>query len=221
LIDDSGAARLDVQSTGDIDNYRYSAPETRFPLDRCKGITPSTFERDIFGMGMIIYEASSNSPARNQCQTLFQVLTGGVPYSECDDIVALSQIRAGKMPERPSGGITDPVWQLLEECWSKDPRERPSTIQVYNTLSIFRAIKVLPEKLKLVVQSIGVPFTTPRPQQVSVKFKYGNKDHATSLTTWTSAGSEYIWSTFRPSLQSLLSLNLGQEPSGSMADRNQ
>ena len=58
MIDDSGAAQLEVQSKGDIDNYRYSAPETRFPKDRSEDPTPFTFERDVYGMGMIAYEAS-------------------------------------------------------------------------------------------------------------------------------------------------------------------
>ena len=70
MIDDSGTARIDMQSIGDINNYRYSAPENRFPEDLSMEVTPLTFEGDVFGMGMIVYEESSRCPARNRCQTL-------------------------------------------------------------------------------------------------------------------------------------------------------
>jgi len=62
LIDDSKTARLDVQARGDIDNYRYSAPEILFPEDHSQQIDPVTVRADIYGIGMIIYEASSRCP---------------------------------------------------------------------------------------------------------------------------------------------------------------
>ena len=62
MIDDSGAAQLDVEITGDIDNYRYSAPETQFPKDHGKHVTLTMCAGDVYAMGMIIYEASSHHP---------------------------------------------------------------------------------------------------------------------------------------------------------------
>ena len=53
---------MDLQSVGDIDNYRYSAPETQFPMDHSEGVTPSTYEGNVYGIGMIAYEVSSYSP---------------------------------------------------------------------------------------------------------------------------------------------------------------
>ena len=73
MIDDSGAARLDLRALGDIDNYRYSAPETRFPKYCSESVTPITYEKDMYTMGMIIYEASSYHPGSSgpcQCKTL-------------------------------------------------------------------------------------------------------------------------------------------------------
>ena len=75
MIDDNGFARLDLQSVGDIDNYRYSAPETRFPKDHSEAVTPVTYERDIYGMGMIAYEVSSRSPGSSSPGS------NAVPYS--------------------------------------------------------------------------------------------------------------------------------------------
>jgi len=139
-------------------------------------------------------------------------LTGSIPYSECSDVAALANIRAGTTPERPSDGIPDPVWRLLEKCWSIDPAERPSATRVYNTLSNFRSVRPvieeLPEKLKLQVQSLKISLIGTKKQRFSVKFKYGDKDHTTSLTTGAVAGDEYTWFALHPSPSSLLSLSL-------------
>ena len=186
-----------MQREGDIDNYRYSAPETQFPGGYIGDIAPYTCERDMYGLGMITYEASSHLPWSISNLTLLQVLTGSVPYSGCDDDTALSNIKAGKTPERPSEGIPDPIWQLLEECWSKDPTKRPSAAEFYGALSGFRSIH--PGRLKFKVQTIKVPFTRAKNQQFSVKFKYGNKSHTTAPTTRTAAGDEYTWFVSRPS----------------------
>ena len=64
MIGDDGVARLDTQSGGDIDNYRYSAPEALFPWDYGGDVTPYSYARDIYGIGMITYEASSHHPAQ-------------------------------------------------------------------------------------------------------------------------------------------------------------
>ena len=127
-----------------------------------------------------------------------QVLTGSMPHSGCDDTVALSKIRAGKIPERPSEGIPDQIWQLLEKCWSMDPQERPSATQFYDALSRFRSFRS--GTLRFGVQRVKFSSTGAKNQQFSVKFKYGNKSHTTSLaslTTRTAAGDEYTWFVFR------------------------
>ena len=127
-----------------------------------------------------------------------QVLTGCIPHSGCDDAVALSNIRAGKTPQRPSEGIPDQIWQFLEKCWSMDRRKRPSATQFYNALSRFCSVR--PGILKFEVQRIKFSSIGAKNQQFSVKFKYGNKSHTTSLaslTTRTAAGDEYTWFVFR------------------------
>ena len=128
-----------------------------------------------------------------------------MPHSGCDDAVALSKIRAGKTPKRPSEGIPDPIWQFLEKCWSMDRRKRPSAAGFYNALSRFCSVP--PGKLKLEVQKIKISLIGAENQQFSVKFEYGYKSYTTSLTTTTATRDEYTWFVFRSSLPSLLSLN--------------
>jgi len=130
-----------------------------------------------------------------------------MPYSGCDDAVALSTIRAGKTPERPSEGIPDPVWQLLQECWNEQPWDRPPAAQIYKTFSKFRsvhkAVEHLPRKLKLRVQSIKISLDEPRKHRVYVKLKYGNNVRTTSPAMEVVAGEEYTWFGSRPFLSSL------------------
>ena len=47
-----------VQSAGDIADYRYSAPEVQWPEDDAiDDILLITKESDVYGMGMVVYEA--------------------------------------------------------------------------------------------------------------------------------------------------------------------
>jgi len=119
-------------------------------------------------------------------------------------------VQAGEMPERPSGRIDDLVWGLLRRCWGRNPTERPSSFEVYNTLSSLSSppqvrqspqeshtpqgssTEELPGKLKLNFQSIKVSPDQPK-QQFYVKLKYGNMDHATSSTNYVGGSGEHGW----------------------------
>jgi len=35
---------------------------------------------------------------------------------------------------RPKVGFTDPLWETLEICWKRDPKERPNTATVLKRL---------------------------------------------------------------------------------------
>jgi len=141
-----------------------------------------------------------------------QVLTGNIPYSGCDDAAAISNIQARKSPKRPSEGIYDPVWLFLRECWSMEGRKRPTAAKVYDSFSKFRATEELPEKLKLEVQSIDIPFIGAEPGPwYQVVVGYGGKGHAVGVisrrredTTRGTARNENIWFAFRPTKPSLL-----------------
>ena len=148
-------------------------------------------------------------------------MTGIIPYSCYDYVVPLSDMETKEGPKRPSDGTTDPIWQLLLECWIKYHGERPSTTQVYNTLSKFRTVEELPEKMELRVQSIKISFTGTRRDWFYVKFVYGSEVHITLPTTRVAAGNECVWFVLRPSLPPLLSLNLGQGLSRTLVDTNQ
>jgi len=179
-----------MQSGGDIDNYRYSAPEIQWPEDYGTDKIVITKESDVYGMGMIVYE----------------VLTGNMPYSKYNDTVTLAKIQAGELPQRPSNGIDNSVWEFLEKCWNREPMHRPSTAQAYEAFLQFRylpqvaptegrpGMEELPGKLRLQVQSIKISFSKSKQYQLCVRLKYGNKNHTTSPTTKAvDSSDEHTW----------------------------
>jgi len=157
-----------------------------------------------------------------------------MPYSKYKDTVALSKIQAGELPQQPSDGIGDTAWQFLEKCWNRNSTKRPSATEVYDAFLQFRCLpqvmsategrpgaEELPGKLRLQVQSIKIPLGKSRQQQLSIRFKYGNKNHTTSPTTKATGGSdEHTWFVLRPFIPSLPPLSLTQERSRKLVHRN-
>lgn len=104
--------------------------------------------------------------------------------------------------------MTNQIWELLEKSWSRFPTKRPSTQELYNTLSNpSRHPQVpptpqgqpmtgeLPGKLRL--QFLGIKFSPGQQKhQLYVKLKYGNKDHTTSPTGSVVGYGEQIWFAF-------------------------
>ena len=145
----------------------------------------------------------------------------------------MPKIQAGEMPQR-SFEIADTVWKFLEECWSRDPKKRPSAARVCDTFSQSPslprvvstpggrpAVVELPGKLKLQVQSIKTPLNKTKQQHFSVEFEYGKEYHMTAPTMELAAGDEHTWSGFCPFIPSLPLLSLEQELPERMVDRNQ
>ena len=92
----------------------FMAPElllpTKFGLE--KG-TPSK-EADIYALGMTIY----------------QVLTGKQPFLQRRKARIVRAVILGERPAKPENaeeiGMTEYVWDLLEECWREDRTTRPN-----------------------------------------------------------------------------------------------
>ena len=74
----------------------------------------ATMESDCYALGMVILE----------------VLTGQPPFSRYGDLTVVMKIVNGKRPKRPQGAeavwFTDDLWGMLEQCWSPQPKARPT-----------------------------------------------------------------------------------------------
>ncbi|KAH8794589.1 hypothetical protein DL96DRAFT_1650605 [Flagelloscypha sp. PMI_526] len=56
-------------------------------------------------------------------------------YTERLDVTVMFKLFQQERPPRPSEGITDDVWNLIELCWHREPSERPSSSEVVLRLS--------------------------------------------------------------------------------------
>ncbi|KAJ8080051.1 Rho guanine nucleotide exchange factor [Marasmius tenuissimus] len=110
-------------------SIRWMAPELFSPQ------VIATRESDIYAFGCVCYE----------------IVTGQIPYHEIKRDVA---VMAEKMihyrhPSRPvsvlpESPIADSMWTLMEECWNRDPSERPSASTILARVSEMEASQPTP-----------------------------------------------------------------------------
>ena len=91
-------------------------------------MSPEFFDPERFGL-------RDNGPTKeSDCYALamviFEVLSGRVPFQGCDGRTVMKKVVNGERPERPQGPeviwFTDDVWEMLERCWSPNPKLRPT-----------------------------------------------------------------------------------------------
>ncbi|CAE6423353.1 unnamed protein product [Rhizoctonia solani] len=122
VLADFGSSTLKDQSlkftqaaSGKALTIRWSAPEL-VTVNNCQHTKAS----DVFALGMTIYE----------------VLTGKVPYHEIKDVApVILQIINRDIPTRPVSipvghASGDALWHLFTLCWKYEPEERPSAAEV-------------------------------------------------------------------------------------------
>jgi son of sevenless-like protein len=78
--------------------------------------------------------------------TVLELLTGEQPYKDFSrDISVLRELDQGKIPSRPDRkaterGLSDDLWALMKECWSKRPEKRPSVTTIKVKLAAMRGL---------------------------------------------------------------------------------
>jgi len=81
-----------------------------------------TKESDCYALGMVVLE----------------VLTGQAPFPRYTSLIVMRKVVDGERPERPQGveatWFTDDLWGILEECWSPQPKLRPTVEAVLERL---------------------------------------------------------------------------------------
>lgn len=68
-----------------------------------------------------------------------QIYSGCPPFHgwSVPDIVRAVSPRDGQRPERPNSatnGLTDALWELIQECWDDNPSKRPTIEEVWRKL---------------------------------------------------------------------------------------
>ena len=109
--DDASAIHEYYRSQQGVFPIRWTAPEAMQSLV----FTPAS---DIWSFGMVLME-------------LYQ--DGAEPYSEVKLPQVVAHVMAGNRPEQPDG-CNVAMYELLHECWSMDPSERPNFDRVVEVL---------------------------------------------------------------------------------------
>ena len=102
---------IEKHTPGGIEPVRWMAPETFNPR---VGSTSS----DIWSFGMVMYE----------------VLTKADPYYDLPMFTVIAKVASGATPARPPTITNDKIWDLMKECWTLKPTERPSIHYVISRL---------------------------------------------------------------------------------------
>ena len=101
---------------------RWMSPELLDPARFGAKNGRPTKESDCYALGMVILE----------------VLTGKVPFQRCGSLVVMRKIYEGQNPDRPKGPeavwITDDLWRMVEKCWFRRPKQRPTVGDVLECL---------------------------------------------------------------------------------------
>ncbi|KAJ7301729.1 kinase-like domain-containing protein, partial [Mycena albidolilacea] len=95
---------------------RYQAPELL-------GESPNHFGSDVYAFACVCYEILTGKP-------LF--------YEVSNDVKVMFMVLEGLQPLRPASceGTTalDALWNLIQDCWRKDPKERPTAALIIERL---------------------------------------------------------------------------------------
>ena len=127
MIDDNGVARLaggrnlivvepntpaagQVQSGGDLDSYRYLAPELHQPEGGTVDETLITKENDVYGVGMVIFEVSSSCSVRS-----------GVTVESHVNLLGLDRGQAVLRVQRYGRIVKGTGWGVSSTVLSQDP----------------------------------------------------------------------------------------------------
>ena len=91
---------------------------------------------------------------------MFEVLSGQVPFAPLEDLEIVRKVIGGGRPERPEGAegawFTDDIWGMLEQCWSQQPKDRPSIEAVLECLErVSAGWQALPPRVGGDAQALG------------------------------------------------------------------
>jgi len=156
---------------------RWMAPELLLPEDfgfigKFRKQLPSK-DTDIYAIGM----------------TIFEVLTGSVPFTNDRNETVTLKVMRGTRPNRPPSGLSDTLWELLVATWvvqqAQEPPRRPPACTVL-------------ERLKECVDHWGESIVPIIPESWEDSATDSDDDLTLGRNTMSSRYSSLTYTTIRP-----------------------
>ncbi|KAG9125077.1 hypothetical protein FRC07_009066 [Ceratobasidium sp. 392] len=128
LVKDYSLCFAASTSAGKAPTLRWAAPEVLQGGD-------FTREADVYALGM----------------TIFEILTGLIPFEGKSEIQAMTAILNNKHPAQPQESIPssskqgDIMWALLVRCWDSKPKTRPTAVEVRDQVIPITSEGLLPK----------------------------------------------------------------------------
>ncbi|CUA68982.1 putative WD repeat-containing protein alr3466 [Nostoc sp, PCC 7120] [Rhizoctonia solani] len=119
IMSEVGGLVFSETSNSRLGSLRWAAPELLLA-----DVPQRSTQCDVYALGM----------------TFLEIFTGQVPYPDCKkDFTIFLNVQKGTLPTRPLDRLTDDeknnmMWQLMVDCWNREPGERPSSGQVVDAL---------------------------------------------------------------------------------------
>ena len=99
-----------------------------------------TKESDYYALGMMILE----------------VLSGQAPFARDEEVVVMQKVLGGEGPERPEvTWFTDDLWGILEQCWSSQPKARPTLEIILECLERASLATAIDSQQRLICRSFS------------------------------------------------------------------
>ncbi|CAK5271444.1 unnamed protein product [Mycena citricolor] len=119
----SDATSATNDTTNRPGSARWMAPELLYP--------------DLFG---VKFQRTCSTDMFAFACVCLELYTGKPPFSSLKEPEALLRVINGERPQRPSNGseeMTDPMWELVNECWAQDSEKRLSAASVILQIRLF------------------------------------------------------------------------------------
>lgn len=128
LIDHNGHACLTGFSLLTITSDQPTTTPLVVPGDAIQWMSPELINPGKFNL------RESRPTKKSDCyalgMTIYEVLSGQVPFAPREGTAIIPKIVGGERPGRPQGGegvrFTVGLWRMLEDCWKPHPDDRPS-----------------------------------------------------------------------------------------------
>jgi son of sevenless-like protein len=154
---DFGCARVEeVEATEALTygNPRWLAPE----LMNQSYYVPTARSTDVWSFGMLCIE----------------IFTDNLPFSHIQNETFVPiVIRDGSLPTRPEDnnttkGLTEPMWDLMNRCWRRDPESRPKMPEIREAIQDMLPMRSTSQIGRSSSSTGGLPPSGARPSLLSI-----------------------------------------------------